>query len=136
MVAALMMDLVRRALLAPALRMRMFLLFCLPAAYLVLRDSLGGKSIGKFMFGLTTWNVEDRKPAGFAESVLRNWLLSCVILPPYITVFRLTLSFGMLLCAFVSLLFALQILFGGGRRIGDGTAGTIVVEDRLTRRET
>ncbi|MBK6900824.1 MAG: zinc ribbon domain-containing protein [bacterium] len=128
-IAILIMEALRRSPVATVLRWRSFILFCLPAAYLVFKDTILGKSAGKMVVGLTTWNVNDARAAGFSESVLRNWMFFCLILPPYVRLFRLTLSFGMILCAVVSCILGLQIALGKGRRFGDGAAGTIVVED-------
>jgi uncharacterized RDD family membrane protein YckC len=45
------------------------------AGYLLLRDAVGGRSIGKLLFGLVVVNLETGKPCSFAGSVERNLLL-------------------------------------------------------------
>jgi hypothetical protein len=133
LIAFLLMQLLLRSRTLGAFRWRAFLLFCIPAAYMVIRDSFAGKSIGKFLLGLTTYNLRDRKPADFADSVLRNWFFFVLLLPPYIGFFRFVVNPGMLIFALLSLVVATQIVSGNGRRIGDGQANTLVVEDRALR---
>lgn len=115
------------------MRRRVFLVMLIPALYMVIRDALGGKSVGKLLLGLTTYNLRERKPADFADSVLRNWFFAVLLLPPSLNLLRVTFSFGMVVFALLSLLVMLQILVGDGRRLGDGQAGTLVVDDRALR---
>ena len=45
------------------------------AGYLLLRDAVGGRSIGKLLFGLVVIGLETGRPCSFAGSVERNLLL-------------------------------------------------------------
>ena len=45
------------------------------AGYLLLRDAVGGRSIGKLLFGVVVISVETGRPSSFAGSVERNLLL-------------------------------------------------------------
>src|SRR5262245_53832322 len=45
------------------------------AAYLLLRDSVAGRSVGKFCFGLVVIDLHSRLPCGRAASVKRNAML-------------------------------------------------------------
>lgn len=45
------------------------------AGYLLLRDAVGGRSIGKLLFGLVVISMETGRPSSFAGSVERNLLL-------------------------------------------------------------
>ena len=45
------------------------------AAYLLLRDSMSGRSVGKFFFGLVVVNLETGRPCGRTASMSRNALL-------------------------------------------------------------
>ena len=45
------------------------------AGYLLLRDAVGGRSIGKLLFGLVVISMETGRPSSFAGSVERNFLL-------------------------------------------------------------
>jgi uncharacterized RDD family membrane protein YckC len=45
------------------------------AAYLLLRDALGGQSVGKFFLGLVVISLETGRPSTLTGSVLRNLLL-------------------------------------------------------------
>ena len=45
------------------------------AGYLLLRDAVGGRSIGKLLLGVVVINVKTGRPAAFAGSVERNLLL-------------------------------------------------------------
>jgi hypothetical protein len=131
--AIVLLQLLFRTRSLGAMRKRVFLLLFIPAIYMVIRDSLAGKSLGKILLGLTTYNLHERKPADFADSVLRNWFFAILLLPPSLSILRITISLGMVAFAVLSLAIALQIAFGSGRRIGDGQANTLVVEDRALR---
>lgn len=52
---------------------RLFLF--LAAAYLLLRDAVAGRSVGKFVCGLVVINLETGRPSGKAASISRNALL-------------------------------------------------------------
>jgi len=45
------------------------------AGYLLLRDAVGGRSIGKLLFGVVVISMETGRPSSFAGSVERNFLL-------------------------------------------------------------
>jgi len=45
------------------------------AAYLLLRDAAGGRSVGKFFCGLVVINLESGRPCGRSGSISRNALL-------------------------------------------------------------
>jgi uncharacterized RDD family membrane protein YckC len=45
------------------------------AAYLLLRDAVGGQSIGKIMLGLTVIRVENGQPCRLSDSLRRNAML-------------------------------------------------------------
>jgi uncharacterized RDD family membrane protein YckC len=45
------------------------------AGYLLMRDAVGGRSIGKLLFGLVVIRLETGRPSSFAGSVERNLLL-------------------------------------------------------------
>jgi hypothetical protein len=53
---------------------RLLYLF-LGAAYLLLRDSMSGRSVGKFLCGLVVINLETGLPCGRGASIRRNALL-------------------------------------------------------------
>src|SRR5262245_61748391 len=44
------------------------------AAYVLLRDAAGGRSVGKFVFGLVVINLETGRPCGWRSSISRNVL--------------------------------------------------------------
>ena len=109
----------------------LFILVVLPAVYLVLRDSLGGKSVGKFALGLTTYNLKRNRPADFADSVIRNWFLFVIILPPSLPGIFFMIRVGSFIFAVIGLIILIQIVSGARRRLGEGVAGTIVLEDSV-----
>jgi len=105
--------------LSPNLRLlnmagiRRIIAFCAPGIYLLFRDFIDGKSIGKLITGLTAYNIEQKKPAGFAESIIRNWYLGIPLLGP----------------TFFTAIACLQIMFKNSRW-GDGMAKTIIIKDQ------
>lgn len=84
----------------------------IPSIYLLLKDCIDGKSIGKLIIGLTAFNTHEGKPAGFSDSILRNWFLAVPLIGPTI----------------LGPITAIQI-FIRNRRWGDGFSNTIVVTD-------
>jgi len=106
-------------LLSPRLRflsmvgMRRIISFGAPSLYLLLKDCIDGKSIGKLVTGLTTFNIIEKKPTGFADSILRNWYLGIPLLGP--TVFS-----GI---AFIQIMLK-------NKRWGDGMAKTVILKDK------
>lgn len=117
---ALLYALRRYQLLPPLLSKYQFLLSIVPALYLVLRDSLGGKSVGKLIAGITVVNIAENKIGGIGDSFLRNGLLVFVAIPRY----------GWMAGLAVGSIMFLQVLFGKGSRLGDKFANTRVVNDR------
>lgn len=105
-------------LLSPRLRMfKMLILtriisFLAPTLYLLLKDCIDGKSIGKLFTGLTVYNIREKKPAGISDSILRNGLLIIPVIGP-------TLAF-------------FQILFKN-KRWGDEFSNTVVIKDTRLR---
>lgn len=101
-------------LLSPRLRMFKMLILTriisvlAPTLYLLLKDCIDGKSIGKLFTGLTVFNIREKKPAGISDSILRNGLLIIPLIGP-------TLAF-------------FQILFKN-KRWGDEFSNTIVIND-------
>ena len=98
---------------------RAALLF-IPAIYLLIRDSLGGKSFGKLIMNITTIKKSNGKSAGFIESLLRNSILSIIAIP----------ILGWISFAVISVFIAAQIFMGREQRFGDNFADTIVIDDR------
>lgn len=117
---ALLYALRRYQLLPPLLSKYQFFLSIVPALYLVLRDSLGGKSVGKLIAGITVVNIAENKIGGIGDSFLRNGLLAFVAIP----------RFGWMAGLAVGSIMFLQVLFGKGNRLGDKFANTRVVNDR------
>jgi uncharacterized RDD family membrane protein YckC len=97
-------------------RLRMFKMLILtriisvlaPTLYLLLKDCIDGKSIGKLFTGLTVFNIREKKPAGISDSILRNSFLVVPLIGPTLAFFK--------------------ILFNN-KRWGDGFSNTIVIKD-------
>jgi uncharacterized RDD family membrane protein YckC len=85
----------------------------IPHIYLLLRDSIEGKSIGKLLAGIMVYNEKERKAGGLLDSIIRNWYLAVPFLGPTI----------------LALVIGAQILSGKRKRLGDEAAGTIVITD-------
>ncbi|MEM4188342.1 MAG: RDD family protein [Candidatus Hadarchaeum sp.] len=100
----------RRMAVAVLIRRRFALL--VPSMYVLLKDAVGGKSVGKLFTGVVVVNAENGKPAGILESLIRNWPLAVPVV-------------GWLLVLVVGI----QILYGKRQRLGEGAANTIVVAD-------
>jgi hypothetical protein len=77
------------------------------AAYMLLKDAYGGKSIGKTILNLTLVVPGRKRVVGWAESINRNWPL---LLPPLLP------------------MIAVQILLGKRTRFGD-VEGCVVIDD-------
>lgn len=92
----------------------------LPALYLLLRDSIGGRSVGKVFMGLVTYDHDQGRPATIVDSVVRNWPFAFPLLP----------WIGWMISACLSAVMGIQILFGSRTRLGDGFATTQVVDER------
>lgn len=117
-----------------ALRVSVFwqlLPMLLPSAYLLCRDGFRGKSLGKLVTGLVTYNLRDRKPTNFADSILRNWFLVIIVLPPRYYFVNL----GLVLFAVLALVVFLQIVFASKQRLGDSWANTQVIDSSRLNQE-
>jgi len=88
------------------------ILLC-PNPYLLLKDAIEGKSIGKLVMGLVVFNEQERRPTGLLDSTIRNWYLIVPLVGPVL----------------VSVVVGVQILTGRRRRIGDAGAHTLVISD-------
>lgn len=111
-----------------------------PLLYGLLKDSLGGKSIGKLLSGLTAVRHPSKRRVGVPESILRNLPFGLVALAlgiqgmvPHAPIWIR----GPLLVASLAILgvpatwCAVQILvLHKSRHLGDRWAGTLVVADR------
>jgi len=96
------------------------LLSFMPGIYMLLRDGLGGHSVGKLIVGLVVIDTRTGRRAGLIESIVRNWPLSLVGLP----------FVGFFLAGLAGVWMGLQILFGSKQRFMDGSATTQVIEER------
>lgn len=96
-----------------------------PALYLMVKDSLGGKSIGKLLVGLTVVNPRQRRRAGFVDSVLRNLVFGFAAVP----IVGWIVTLGIVGVA------AVQVLAGRPRRIGEGLTDALVLDDRAAEAE-
>ena len=91
----------------------------LPAAlvlahlYLLLKDAVEGRSVGKMLTGLVAVWRTNGEPVGAIGSVLRNWPLALPLIGP----------------VFFGCVIFWQHLAGRNRRLGDKLAGTEVVRD-------
>jgi uncharacterized RDD family membrane protein YckC len=85
----------------------------LPNLYLLLKDSIEGKSIGKLLMGILVFNEKEKKAGGILESIIRNWYLAIPFLGPTL----------------LAVVIGAEILSGKKRRMGDVAAGTIVIKD-------
>lgn len=101
----------RRAIIAVLLRKSAAI--AIPHLYLLLKDSLEGKSLGKLLMGILAYNEKDKKAANMLDSIIRNWYLAIPFIGP--TVFAFIIG--------------VQILSGKKKRLGDEGAGTIVISD-------
>jgi hypothetical protein len=93
---------------------------CAPAAYLILRDALGGKSIGKLLVGLAVVNPARRRRGGLADSVLRNLVFGFAVVP----------LVGWVITFAIAGVAGVAILSGRPTRIGEGLTDARVMDDR------
>jgi hypothetical protein len=84
-----------------------------PHAYLLVKDAFEGKSIGKLLLGLVTYNEKEKKAAGLLDSIIRNWYLAIPFLGPTL----------------LAVVIGAQILSGKRKRMGDEAADTTVISD-------
>lgn len=96
-----------------ALLLRRGLAVVVPHLYILLKDSIEGKSIGKLIVGIMVYNEKEKKVAGVLDSIIRNWYLAIPFLGPTL----------------LALVIGAQILSGKNKRLGDEGAGTIVITD-------
>jgi uncharacterized RDD family membrane protein YckC len=85
----------------------------LPLLYLLLKDAVGGKSVGKIVLGILVFDEKAGRIAGVADSIIRNWALAIPVFGPTV----------------VACIMGAEILAGRRRRLGEYKAGTIVVTD-------
>lgn len=101
----------RRLVLAIVLRRSVAILT--PHGYLLLKDAIEGKSVGKLLLGLVAYNTQEKKAVGLLDSIIRNWYLAIPFLGPTL----------------LAVVIGAQILSGKQKRMGDNAAGTIVISD-------
>ena len=99
--------------IALAIFLKRGLAIVIPHLYLLLKDSIEGKSIGKLIVGVMVYNEKEKKAGGMLDSIIRNWYLTIPILGPTL----------------LALVIGAQILSGKKKRLGDEGAGTIVITD-------
>lgn len=99
------------------LPMKKILAIAAPHLYLLFKDSVQGKSVGKLITGLTVRDRKTGKPGNILDSIIRNFYLSLPFVGPTL----------------IALLIGAQILSGKNKRLGDSWAGTIVTEDEEKR---
>lgn len=87
--------------------------FVLPLLYLLLKDSIEGKSIGKLLTGILVYNEQEKKAGGIFDSIIRNWYLAIPVIGPTL----------------MALVIGAQILSGKKKRLGDDMAETVVISD-------
>jgi uncharacterized RDD family membrane protein YckC len=85
----------------------------LPLMYLLLKDSIEGKSIGKMLTGILVYNEQERKAGGIFDSIIRNWYLAIPVIGPTL----------------MAIVIGAQILSGKKKRLGDDMADTVVISD-------
>jgi uncharacterized RDD family membrane protein YckC len=90
-----------------------FLVIVVPNPYLLLRDAIEGKSVGKLVMGLVVYNETDRRAGGVWDSINRNWVLAL----PFVGSTLMALMLGV------------NILAGRQQRLGDKWAHTMVLSD-------
>lgn len=92
----------------------------LPGVYLLLRDSLGGKSLGKLLVGLTVVNPVRHRRGGVADSLLRNLVFGFAVIP----------GLGWLVTLVICGIVASAVLSGNPVRLGEGLTDARVMDDR------
>ena len=93
----------------------------------------GGEEPGQGLARADDVQPARKQASRFRGFGLRNWFFAILLLPPALSLLRVTISLGMVAFAGLSLFIALQTAFGSGRRIGDRQANALVVEDRALR---
>lgn len=90
----------------------LLVLLMIPNPYLLLKDALRGKSVGKLIAGLIVYNEHEQRASGVFDSVIRNWYLSIPFVGPLL-----------------ALVMGAQVLGGKSSRLGDRAAHTRVITD-------
>ena len=90
-----------------------------PGLYLLLRDSLGGKSIGKLLAGLTVVNVKRQRRGGPVDSLLRNLVFGFAVVPVV----------GWAVTLVMATIAGVAVLSGRPWRIGEGLSDARVIAD-------
>lgn len=101
----------RRLLLLVVFRRSLALV--IPHLYLLTKDSVEGKSIGKLLTGVVVFDEVKRKRGGLLDSIIRNWYLAIPFVGPTL----------------IAVVIGAQILSGRRQRMGDAGAGTTVISD-------
>lgn len=104
-----------------------------PCAYLMFRDAIGGRSVGKLATGLVVWDDKARRPGGFMDSVIRNWPLALLMLPiggPLVQGMLWPLYVIKLAAAATVVMMFWQVLRRRPKRILEGPATTRVIHVR------
>ena len=104
-----------------------------PAAYLLFRDSIGGRSLGKLLTGLVVWDEGSGRPAGFMDSVIRNAAIAVLLVPlggPLVQGALWPLYLVKLAASMLCVVMLVQVLHGRPRRILEGPATTRVIDAR------
>ena len=108
---ALFILLSKKMLLTMFLRRGIAIL--IPHFYLLLKDSIEGKSIGKVIMGIAVYNEHEKKAGGVVDSIIRNWYLAIPFVGP----------------TFFATFIGGQLLAGKRTRLGDKGANTVVITD-------
>jgi RDD family protein len=104
-----------------------------PAAYVLFRDTIGGRSLGKLLVGLVVWDDRASRPAGFLDSVIRNAPFAVLLVPvggPLVQGLLWPLYLIKLVAAMLSVTMLWQVLRRHPRRILEGPATTHVIDTR------
>jgi len=88
----------------------------LPFIYLLLKDSIEGKSIGKVFMNILVYNIESKKPSGLIDSFFRNWVFALLYIAPIFW--------------FVA---AAQIISGKKKRIGEPKNTLVITDEEYNR---
>jgi hypothetical protein len=94
----------------------------IPAGYMLLRDSLAGKSVGKLLVGLTVVNLKRRQRAGLRDSFMRNLVFGFAAVP----------IVGWVVTAAIILIAAWAVVSGRPTRIGEGLSDARVLDDETS----
>lgn len=104
-----------------------------PATYLLFRDSIAGRSVGKLMTGLVVWDEKSSRPAGLMDSVIRNAAIAVLLVPlggPLVQGALWPLYLLKLAASMLCVVMLVQVLGRRPRRILEGSATTRVIDAR------